>query len=149
MPSPTDFPTAGKVIAVKDDGRTVVFAPRGTVYKHYLKTAAPYAGPIDAPIEALIRLTARKVYTVPSGGNFVVPIMGPPRIVQGRVRYADDRQIVLKAGGNFIIALPTADSAIDLAHGPIALNTMVNVVALPGATFELAGQPVAAVVASS
>ena len=138
MPSPPDFRSPGKVIAVKDEGRTVVFAPRGTSYELHLKSTAPYTGPVNAPVEGIIRLTARKVYTVPSGGNFVTPIMGPPKIVQGRVRLADEKQLVLKAGANFVVDLPSADTAIDLMNGSIALNTMVNVVALPGATFELA-----------
>jgi len=143
MPSPTDFATPGKVIAINDGG-IVVFAPRGTTYELHLKTQTPYTGLIGAPVEAFIRLSARKLYTVPSGGNFITPIMGPPKIVQGRVRYADERQIVLKAGANVIVALPSADTAMDLNNGAIALNTMVNVVALPGATFELAGQPAVA-----
>jgi len=91
-------------------------------------------------VEVLIRVMARKVYTVPSGGNFVQPIVGPPRIIQGRVRHLDDRQLVVQASANFIVDLPAADSAIDLDNGLITLNTMVNVVALPGATLEPAAQ---------
>jgi hypothetical protein len=136
--SADDFVSPGKVIAVADEGRTVVFAPRGTSYELHLRCATPYAGPVNSPVEAVIRLLARKVYTVPSGGNFVTPIMGPPRIVQGRVRAASDKQLIIRAGANFAVELPAADTAIDLGNGGIALNTMVNVVALPGATFELA-----------
>ena len=138
MSTPHDFASPGKVIAVNNEGRTVVFAPRGTSYELHLKCATPYAGPVNLPVEALIKLAARKVYTVPSGGNFVTPIMGPPKIVQGRVRSASDKQLVIRAGTNFIGDLPAADTAIDLGNGAIALNTMVNVVALPGASFELA-----------
>jgi hypothetical protein len=147
MSSPTDFPTSGKVTAVKDDGRTVVFAPHGTSYELHLKTAAAYTGPVNAPVRAILRLAARKVYTVPSGGNFVTPIMGPPKIVQGRVRYADEKQLVIKASANFVVDLPAADTAIDLMNGAIALNTMVNVVALPGAIFERASEPAQAATA--
>ena len=50
----------------------------------------------------------------------------------------------MQANAFFIIDLPPVDTAIDLDNGPIAVNTMVNVVALPGAIFEL----VVAVVAS-
>ena len=138
----TQIHSPGKVIAVRDEGKTVVFAPRGTSYELHLKAVTPYTGPLNAPVDAIIRLTARKVYTVPSGGNFITPIMGPPKIVQGRVRSANDRELVIRAGANFVVTLPAADSAIDLANGPIAINTMVNVVALPGATFELAGTAV-------
>ena len=140
MSTPIDFPSSGKVIAVKDG--LVVFAPRGTTYEWLLKTATPYTGPLQTPVEALLRVTARKVYTVPSGGNFGTPILGPPKIVQGRVLYADDRQLVVKAAARFIVELPPVDDAIDLDEGAIGINKMVNVVALPGASFELVGQPV-------
>jgi hypothetical protein len=135
MPSPSDFPTRGKVTAVQDGQLT--FVPRDTTYELFLKTAKPYTGPVNAPVDALIRLSARKVYTVPSGGNFITPIFGPPKIVQGRVRYLDDRYVVVQAGAKVIVELPGGDSAIDLEDGYITLNKMVNVVAFPGATFEL------------
>jgi len=141
-PSSIDFPTFGKVTAVKDG--LITFAPRGTRYVLHLKTAGQYTGPTDSPVAALIRVAARKVYTVPSGGNFITPIMGPPKIIQGRVKYADEQQLVIHAGATFIVSLPTADTAIDLDNGAIAVNTMVNVVALPGGSFELAPAPVVA-----
>ena len=50
----------------------------------------------DRPVEALVRVRARKVWTVPSGGLFVAPIFGPPRIVQGRVRALDEHEIVIR-----------------------------------------------------
>ena len=135
MASATDFVTAGKVIAVNDG--VVVFSPRETTYELYLKTAAGAALPeLNAPVQALIRAAARKIWTVPSGGNFIVPIQGPPKIVQGRVKFVDDRQLVLSAGANVVIDLPSADSGIDLPSGPIALGTMVNATLLPGATVE-------------
>ncbi len=141
MPSPTDFPTPGKVTAVKDG--VVLFVPRGTTYEMHLKLigAAP---PIGTPVDALIHVDARKVWTVPSGGNFLVPIMGPTRIVQGQVRYCDDKQLVVKAGANVVVNLPAADSAIDLPTGPIAVGRMVNVTALPGASVEFVQLPAAA-----
>ena len=141
MPSPLDFPTKGKVKDTR--AGEVVFLPAGTNYELYLKTGS-YNGPTNLPVLALIRATARKVYTVPSGGNFITPIQGPPRIVQGRVLWADDQTLVVRAGANVIVELPAADSAIDLDEGPIALNKMVNVTLFPGATFELATEPAAA-----
>lgn len=138
MPSPTDFPTTGKVTTVLDDG--VVFNPRGTTYQLHLKTAGPYTGPVNSPVEAIIRATGRKLWSVPSGGNFVVPIVGPPKIVQGRVRYLDPQVLVLQAGANVVVEVPSADSAIDLASGAITVGMIVNATTFAGATFELAGQ---------
>jgi hypothetical protein len=130
-----EFATPGKIVAVNDG--SVVFAPRGTSYELHLKTASTYDGPTNTPVEAVVRATARKVWTVPSGGNFVAPIQGPPRIVQGRVRQADERQLVVQAGATFLIDLPAAEHAVDLPNGPIMLGKMVNVTTLPGATIEI------------
>ena len=129
----TDFTTPGKVIAIKDG--MVVFAARGTSYEMYLKHAGD-PPPLNEPVWALIRGVARKVWTVPSGGNFITPILGTPRIVQGRVVYADDRQLVLKAGANVIVDLPRAEAAVDLPNGPISIGVMVNATLMPGATAE-------------
>ena len=139
MSIPSEFVTTGKVLAVKDG--LVVFRPRQTNYELHLRTEGQYGGPVDRPVEVRIRAVARKVWTVPSGGNFVTPIIGTPRIVQGRVRHADDRQLVLVAGASFLIELPALDSAIDLPNGAITVGCMVNVTLLPGASLELVSQP--------
>jgi hypothetical protein len=140
MDNPLDFPTKGRVIDAA--GGNLVFAPRNTTYEFHLK--GDYSGPLNAPIDAVIRAKARKVYTVPSGGNFTAPIQGSPRIIQGWVLYADDTQLIVHAGGNFIVELPADDAAISLDEGPIAVNRIVNVNLLPGATFELAREVVKA-----
>jgi hypothetical protein len=132
----SDFATHGKIIATSDG--SVIFAPRGTTYEMSLKTeGGKLDGPTNTPVEAVIRVTARKIWTVPSGGNFVSPIMGPPKIIQGRVREVDDQSIVVHAGATFVVALPGADNAIDLPHGPITVGNMVNVTAFAGATIEI------------
>ena len=46
------------------------------------------------PIECLIRVDARKVYTVPSGGNFIQPIFGPPKIIQAASIYKQSPPLV-------------------------------------------------------
>src|SRR5204863_1682412 len=134
------FPTRGKVIAVQDG--MVVFTPRDTTYEMHLRTPKAYTGPLNTPVDALIRLSARKLYTVPSGGNFITPIFGPPRIVQGRVKYLDEKEMVVQAGTSIIVQLPAQEDAYDLASGDLTVASLVNVVALPGAKFALA--PVAA-----
>ena len=143
MPNPTDFPAAGRILAVEDD--SVIFQPLNSTYQWKLLTSSRYAGPLNQRIECAIRIAARKVYTVPSGGNFVAPIVGPPRIVQGRIRHGDERTLVLHAAVPFVIDLPAEESAIDLNHGPLAVGAIANVVALPGARFELLARQPAAV----
>ena len=135
MPTPTDFPARGKVIEI--DGQHIVFHPANTTYRMHLGVAAGVTLPRDVPVEAIIRVRARKVWTVPSGGLFVAPIFGPPKTIQGRVRYADEREVVLNAGVNVVVELPNNDAAYDLARGPVEVGALVNVTALPGATIEL------------
>jgi hypothetical protein len=136
MPENPNFPARGKVTSVTD--QVVVFHPANTNYQLHLTATAPFTGPQDKPLQGIVRVTARKVYTVPSGGNFIQPIFGSPRICQGRVLYVDEKSMVVQAGCPIHVELPSADNAIDLDNGNIAVGTMVNVVALPGARFSLA-----------
>jgi hypothetical protein len=136
MSATSDFTARGKVSSA--DAGVVVFHPANTTYQMHLGISGGYSGPLNKPISATVRVTAAKVYTVPSGGNFIAPIYGPPRIIQGRVVRVDDKSMVVHAGLPILVELPAADSAIDLDNGQIAVGTMVNVVALPGAKFSLA-----------
>ena len=125
----------GKV-TIYENG-VVVFAPAGT--NDVFQLAAPnYAGPIGTPVKGTIRVKARKVWTVPSGGNFISPIFGPPKTIQGRVRGVDQKHIVVHAGCQITVDLPDEDNVFDLANGPIKTGCMVNVTAFAGGTFELA-----------
>jgi hypothetical protein len=123
----------GRVSGKRDN--LVVFAPHGTNYELHL-VAPDYSGPVERLGKGVVRVTARKVWTVPSGGNFIAPIFGPPRIVQGRVRALDERTLVVQAGTPVVVELPEDPSGIDLANGPIVVGALVNVTALPGARFE-------------
>jgi hypothetical protein len=127
----------GKITAVKDG--VVHFAPSGTNYDLHLSTARD-VGAAGVLVEGVIRVTARKVWTVPSGGNFIAPIFGPPRTIQGRVRALDERSIVVHAGVPIHVELPAAETGYDLADGPISVGKMVNIMAMPGASFELAAK---------
>jgi hypothetical protein len=122
------------VTAVKEG--LVTFAPVGTNYELHLVAPAGYVPAVGALVDFVIRATARKVWTVPSGGNFIAPIFGPPRTIQGRVRAIRDGTIVVHAGVPIDVELPAQDAGIDLVNGPITVGTMVNIVAMPGARFE-------------
>jgi hypothetical protein len=142
MPNPSDFPAVGRVLSV--DADSLIFLPQNSNYELKLATAGKYDGPINRRIECLIRVTARKVYTVPSGGNFIAPIFGPPRIVQGRIKFLDETLMVVQAGAPIVVELPAAESGYDLVNGGLAVGTLTNVVALPGARFELLAAQAAA-----
>lgn len=133
--SPTmTFTARGKIAAI--DANVARFAPAGTNYELHLSADKGAAPPLNVPVNVTIRVDARKVYTVPSGGSFIIPIVGQPRIIQGRVKAASDGQIIVQAGTTFIVRLPEDNHAIDLNNGPIAVGSMVNLVALPGARLE-------------
>src|SRR5258708_1784641 len=101
-----DFPARGKIIALQENA--VVFAPAETNYELRLDGVGDLSGArIGVVIEGIIRAPARKIWTVPSGGNFVEPIFGPPRRIQGRIRYLDEQSMVLHSGAPIIIALPS------------------------------------------
>jgi hypothetical protein len=134
-PTTTAITARGKVTAVRDG--LVKFVPYNTAYELHL-VAPGYAGPMNTPVDGVIRATARKAYTVPSGGNFISPIYGPPRTIQGRVRAVEGNTVVIQAGAPIHVELPAEASAVELAQGPISAGVIVNVVALPGASFELA-----------
>jgi hypothetical protein len=137
MPSPTDFVARGKILRV--EGNVVVFNPMGTAYELHLVNQGPeVVAPTPNSICCYIRATGRKIWTVPSGGNFVVPIFGPPKILQGRVRYLDENLMIVHAATPIHVSLPVDDGAYDLINGPVALGALVNATLLPGATFELA-----------
>ena len=142
MPNLNEFPARGKVI--RKEGDVVVFQPLGTNYELHLKPkGGSFGGPVGSRIEGIIRASGRKVMTVPSGGNFVAPIFGPPRIVQGRVRTLDERTLIIQAGCPIVVEMPRDDVAIDLNNGAIEAGTLVNATIMPGATFELISQPAA------
>ncbi|HEV7299547.1 MAG TPA: hypothetical protein VGN72_09305 [Tepidisphaeraceae bacterium] len=140
MASINDFPARGKVIAAAPD--RVTFMPTGTNYEMHLATGGvAYAGPLNVPVSAIIRVEARKLWTVPSGGGFVSPIFGPPKSIQGRVRHVGASEMVVTAGTNFVVSLPGKEHAFDLSSGDVGVGALVNIVALPGARFEWVQTP--------
>jgi len=139
MPSVVDYITPGKITGAK--GGLICLSPRDTNYELHLVGA--YDGPLNARVNAVVRAKARKVWTVPTGGNFVTPIFGTPRIVQGRIRAIDGNLVVIRCGLDVIVELPESDDALDLAHGGLSVGAMVNATLQPGATFELAPAPTA------
>lgn len=134
MAPATLTPSIGKVLSV--NAGIIVFSPTGTNYEMHL-VCPSFAGPLNTPIKGIVRLAPKKIWTVPSGGLFVNPIFGPPKTVQGRIRSIDEEQMILHAGGEFVVELPSDDKLYDLANGALRVGAMANVTAKPGATFEM------------
>ena len=134
------FPARGKITQVLPDGKTVIFQPAGTNYELHLGVLDSDKPQVSTrPIDGIIHVKARKVWTIPSGGNFVAPIFGPPKTIQGRVKWLDERLLLVQAGTMFVVEIPASDSAVDLANGAIEAGALVNVTGLPGATLEVKG----------
>ena len=136
MATATEIVATGIVLSLRDG--LVTFNPTGTNYEMHLAAPA-FAGPMEVPIKAIVRVRPKKIWTVPSGGLFVNPIFGPPKIIQGRIRALDENNMIVHAGGAIHVSLPMDERIYDLANGPLKVGAMVNVTALPGATFELVG----------
>jgi hypothetical protein len=125
----------GKVALAGAD--LVIFSPAGTNYAfHLVPAGGGFRGPADTLVEVNIRVQARKLYTVPSGGNFVQPIVGPPRIVQGRIREVTNDSLILHAGCPIEVIFPPRDDQFDLGNGGLRAGAMANATCLPGATIE-------------
>ncbi len=131
----TDFAARGKVTAITEG--KVVFNPSNTNYQIQLSTSRPFEGPIGQLILVNIRAKARKIYTVPSGGGFISPLFGPPKLIQGRAAYVDPACVVIRAGFPVIVEIPASDDGLDLSEGQISVGSIVNAVPLPGMTMEL------------
>jgi hypothetical protein len=118
------------------EGTRVVFNPLNTTYELHL-TLSGEAPATGAVVRASITLRARKVWTMPSGGNFVTPIIGEPRVIQGRMRQASQREATVHAGFPVTVELPQEAACYDLANGPVGAGALVNMTVYPGATFSV------------
>lgn len=78
----------------------VVLTFPNTNYRTHLLAAQPVTTPVGKRILGTIRVQARRVDTVHTGGRYVEPVYGRPRRVQGSVIAADTatRTIVIDAG---------------------------------------------------
>ena len=136
MPTPLDFPARGKILRIENN--LVVFSPAGTSYElHLVSATGDMPTPSAQTVSCHIRATARKIWTMSSGGNFITPIYGTPRILQGRVRYLEEGLAVIQAGCPVIVTLPADGAAFDLLNGPLAATGLVNATLIPGATIEV------------
>ena len=142
MPTPLDFPARGKILRIENN--LVVFNPAGTTYElHLVSATGELPEPSPRTVSCHIRAKGRKIWTMASGGNFVTPIFGTPRVLQGRVRSLEEGLAVVQAGVPVILTLPADPVAFDLVNGPVVPAGLVNATLVPGTTFELVRTAVA------
>jgi len=89
-------------------------------------------------IKGRVCVQARKVWTIRAGGSFTSPLIGTPRVVQGRIKSVDGNRLIVQAGFPIAVELPRDAAGFDLKNGPLQAGVMVNITALPGAKFEVA-----------
>lgn len=127
--------TAQGVVRPADNGK-LTLNPLGTRYEIQFDCPAPAnSGP---SLKGVIRVKARKLWTIPSGGGFVSPLVGSPRVIQGRVKSIEGNRLVVQAGFPICVELPEDQTGFDLKNGSLQPGVMVNVTAFPGAQFEAA-----------
>lgn len=104
-----------------------------TSYQMHLRPTAAVQAEIGKRILGIIRVTARRVDIVDTGGKYVEPLFGRPRRVQGRVVSTDDatRTVIVDAGAPIHLTLnDSRQRAGDFAQGDL-----VSCDVLDGATF--------------
>ena len=144
MPTPLDFPARGKILRIENN--LIVFNPAGTTYElHLVSATGELPTPSTQTVSCYVRAKARKVWTMATGGNFVTPIYGTPRVLQGRVRYLEEGLAVVQTGVPIVLALPQESEAFDLVNGPVIPTGLINATLVPGTTFEFAQVAVAGI----
>ena len=127
--------TAEGTVRSASDGKLVLNLA-GTNYELHLGTSATVVA--DDIVQGTITVKARKVWTIPAGGNLIQPLQGEPRVVQGKVKSVDGSTIVVQASAPIHVQLPAERTSFDLKNGQLAPGVMVNLTLMPGARFEKA-----------
>ncbi|MFP4144538.1 MAG: hypothetical protein ACOCTI_05810 [Phycisphaeraceae bacterium] len=132
-PSTTAPAVTGRIDEISD--QQIVLEVLGTDYRLHLVPVGRIAGEKGDRVTGVIRLQARRVDVVPSGGRFVEPVFGRPRRLQGRVLGGDlgENTLFLHCGAPVVAKLSEPQQARDFAVGQ-----MVSFDALAGASFETA-----------
>lgn len=137
MASQTMQEIAARGTVLESAGGKIIFTPINTSYRLELIADGAIA-PDTRTVRLLITTKARKIWTVSSGGSFIMPLFGPPRLAQGWVLAADPHLLVVQTSFAINVELPAEDEAFDLASGPIGVGALVNVTLWPGARARLA-----------
>ncbi|MCC6285119.1 MAG: hypothetical protein IT439_07435 [Phycisphaerales bacterium] len=133
-PAPTtriDPTLARGVVADASPDRVTIEFPN-TSYRLDFSLTGPLRAAPGKRIIGIIRLDARRIDTVDTGGRFVEPVYGPVRRVQGTVLAIVADRVVVNAGMP-IHCRPTdpRQKASDFSPGDF-----VGFDAMPGASFE-------------
>lgn len=142
MPTLTRKPTSAResiargVLASSSEDRLELAIP-GTDYLVYLLPTHPATSAVGKRIAGTVRVQARRVDVVRTGGRFIEPVIGSPRRIQGTVIAigGEDRAITVKA------VVPVVCRLTDARQKPeeFSVGDLVSFDVLPGATFTPEG----------
>jgi hypothetical protein len=132
-PSPTTKIDAGLARGELLSSSTshIVFGVPNTSYQLHLVPTSPISTPVGKRLVGTIRVQARRIDVVGTGGQFIEPVFGRPRRVQGTVVRIEGDAVVVDAGVP-IHAVPT-DSRQNA--GQFEAGQMVSFDAVAGGTF--------------
>ena len=118
---------------LQEGGAKVTLEVPETSYRLELLTLKPVDTPVGKPIAGTIRVSARRVDVVRTGGRYIEPVFGRPRRVQGRVLSIDGgtNSITVQAGVPVVLKLNRHQRA-----DAFQLDDLVSCDVLPGATFS-------------
>lgn len=131
-----------------DRPAVAVLSVPGSNYRLYLRPEAgaetSLAAKVGRPVAAVVRVEARRVDTVGTGGRYIEPLYGRPRRVQGTVLAIDPARnaLVLNAGGAIAVdGLPMPIIATLTAPGQRAesfgVGSLVSMDVKEGGTIAL------------
>lgn len=125
-----------KGVLTSAEGETIVLSIPETSYQIRLSVLKPPGTPVGKKISGVIRVQARRIDKVGSGGRYIEPVAGRPRRVQGSVLEVHTDGTFLMSAGVPVVVKPTdaRQKATDFASGDF-----VSFDALPGASFTPAG----------
>ncbi|MSR41577.1 MAG: hypothetical protein EXS10_06720 [Phycisphaerales bacterium] len=129
------FPTICRATLLRAADGRVVIRPLSTEYEISFELPKSVACPVEAGhrIEGSIHARAQKMHLAQAGGEFIEPLVGSPRIVQGKIRQID-------VAANALLIEAIIPMWMTLAEGQsassMALGTLVNFYVEPGAIFQ-------------
>jgi hypothetical protein len=125
---------AGLAEATLTKPAMIKFAVPNTSYELYLQPDGAVHANVGKRLIGIIKASARRVDVVGTGGQFVEPVFGRPRRVQGTVVAITPEAIVVDAG--VTIHLSLTDSRQNPTQ--FSIGQLVSCDVLDGATFRSA-----------
>ncbi len=110
----------------------LVLALPGTDYRLHLSAAGPVGAKVGSVVRGRIEVHARRIDVTRAGGQFIDPVYGRPRIIQGRVveTVPESSMIVVRALVPLHVKVRPPQKPADFEIG-----ALVNFSVDPGAVF--------------